>query len=114
MGCLDPRCDLCRQAPHRRCISNFAPKYLSGDNLKAKCGAPIRIEVIDQYTGETVPADKLNDLHLEVGLTFPRTKNKAQELLSPLDMCDFYHMSTGIMRLSTATVLAQHQASCSQ
>ncbi|KAK9841626.1 hypothetical protein WJX74_008974 [Apatococcus lobatus] len=66
LGCLDPRCDLCRQAPHRRCISNFAPKYLSGDNLKAKCGAPIRIEVIDQYTGETVPAEKLNDLHLEV------------------------------------------------
>lgn len=57
---------MCRQTPHRRCRSSFARKYLSGDPVKAKCGAPIAIQVIDQVTGETVPGSQLANLQLEV------------------------------------------------
>ena len=57
---------MCRQTPHRRCRSSFARKYLSGDPVKAKCGAPIEVQVIDQVTGETVPGSQLANLQLEV------------------------------------------------
>ena len=67
LGCLDLDCELCKQTPHRRCTSTFAPKYLSGDALKAKCGARIRLEVIDRRTGDTVPAHVLRDTQIEVG-----------------------------------------------
>ena len=60
-------CELCRQTPHRRCTSTFANKYLSGDQLKAKCGARIRVEVIDRRTGEPIPSHVLRDLQVEVG-----------------------------------------------
>lgn len=68
LGCLDPDCGLCRQTLHRRCVGTFAPKYLSGDQLKAKCGACIRVEVFDHSTGLLVPGEQLADLHLEVGM----------------------------------------------
>ncbi|MCJ1422318.1 hypothetical protein MMC29_000198 [Sticta canariensis] len=70
LGCLDPDCGLCRQTLHRRCVGTFGPKYLSGDQLKAKCGAPIRVEVFDHATGLPVQGDQLSDLHLEVGLAW--------------------------------------------
>ncbi len=57
---------MCRQTLHKRCTSNFAAKYLSGDILKAKCGAPIRVEAIDLNTGARVGQDKLQAMHLEV------------------------------------------------
>lgn len=66
LGCLDPECGLCRQTLHRRCVGTFAPKYLSGDQLKAKCGAPIRVEVFDHATGLPVPGEQLSDIHIEV------------------------------------------------
>ena len=65
LGCLDPQCVLCEHNPHRRCNVNFAPKYLVNDTLKAKCDAPIRIEVIDRSTGVPLGED-IPDLHLEV------------------------------------------------
>ena len=63
---MDPQCVLCEHNPHRRCNVNFAPKYLVNDVLKAKCEAPIRVEIIDRATGVPV-GDDIQDVHLEVG-----------------------------------------------
>eukprot|EP00208_Stichococcus_sp_RCC1054_P004620 CAMPEP_0206134604 /NCGR_PEP_ID=MMETSP1473-20131121/106_1 /ASSEMBLY_ACC=CAM_ASM_001109 /TAXON_ID=1461547 /ORGANISM="Stichococcus sp, Strain RCC1054" /LENGTH=488 /DNA_ID=CAMNT_0053526221 /DNA_START=191 /DNA_END=1654 /DNA_ORIENTATION=+ len=65
LGCLDPQCVLCEHNPHRRCNVNFAPKYLVSDVLKAKCEAPIRVEIIDRSTGIPV-GDDISDVHLEM------------------------------------------------
>ena len=59
---------LCEHNPHRRCNVNFAPKYLVNDVLKAKCDAPIRVEIIDRQTGVPLGED-IADVHLEVSLT---------------------------------------------
>ncbi|KAK9840330.1 hypothetical protein WJX74_007747, partial [Apatococcus lobatus] len=67
LGCLDPQCVLCEHNPHRRCNVNFAPKYLVNDVLKAKCDAPIRIEVIDRSTGVPLGED-IPDVHLEMSI----------------------------------------------
>ena len=67
LGCLDPQCVLCEHNPHRRCNVNFAPKYLVNDVLKAKCDAPIRVEIIDRQTGVPLGED-IADVHLEVRL----------------------------------------------
>jgi hypothetical protein len=56
---------LCEHNPHRRCNVNFAPKYLVSDLLKAKCEAPIRVEIIDRSTGVPL-GDGITDVHLEV------------------------------------------------
>ena len=56
---------LCEHNPHRRCNVNFAPKYLVNDVLKAKCDAPIRVEIIDRQTGVPLGED-IADVHLEV------------------------------------------------
>lgn len=62
---MDSQCVLCEHNPNRRCSVNFAPKYLVNDILKAKCDAPIRIEVIDRATGVPLGED-IPDVHLEV------------------------------------------------
>ena len=59
------------QNPQRRCLGNFADKYLAGDILKAKCGASIRVEVIDRATGQIAPPEAVGDVYLEVQLTDP-------------------------------------------
>lgn len=56
---------LCEHNPHRRCNVNFAPKYLVNDVLKAKCEAPIRVEIIDRATGVPLGED-IPDVQLEV------------------------------------------------
>jgi hypothetical protein len=68
LGCLDPQCVLCEHNPHRRCNVNFAPKYLVNDILKAKCEAPIRVEIIDRATGVPV-GEEIPDVQLEASLT---------------------------------------------
>eukprot|EP00891_Asterochloris_glomerata_P008152 jgi/Astpho2/8152/Aster-03085 len=65
LGCLDPQCVLCEHNPHRRCNVNFAPKYLVNDILKAKCDAPIRVEIIDRATGIPLGED-IKDVQLEM------------------------------------------------
>lgn len=60
---------LCEHNPHRRCNVNFAPKYLVNDVLKAKCDAPIRVEIIDRQTGVPLGED-IADVHLEVQQPF--------------------------------------------
>ena len=70
LGCLDPQCVLCEHNPHRRCNVNFAPKYLVNDILKAKCEAPIRVEIIDRGTGVPLGED-IPDVQLEVSINLP-------------------------------------------
>lgn len=65
-GCLEGGCELCAQNPSRRCSDNFSAKYLSGDSLLARCGAAIRVEVIDRVTGDAVHDESLASLQLEV------------------------------------------------
>lgn len=47
LGCTEPNCFLCEANPRRRCTSVFDKKYFKGDILKAKCGAPIRVQLQD-------------------------------------------------------------------
>ena len=65
LGCLDPQCSLCQHNPSRRCVVNFDRKYLVHDMLKARCGACIRIELIDRNTGLPIE-EEIPDLKLEV------------------------------------------------
>lgn len=63
LGCNDRECGLCRNNPHKRCRGPefFSPKYLIGDVLLARCGAPIGIELYDTVSGQaldTLPADR--------------------------------------------------------
>lgn len=60
-GCLDMACALCAQNPQRRCDRNFAEKYLAGDVVKAKCGASIRVEVVDRATGQAASPEQLGE-----------------------------------------------------
>eukprot|EP00775_Hariotina_reticulata_P010151 gene10151-10309_t len=47
LGCRDATCSLCQFNPGRACERNFHKKYLVGDVLKARCGAAIRVELVD-------------------------------------------------------------------
>lgn len=76
LGCLDPQCVLCEHNPHRRCNVNFAPKYLVNDILKAKCEAPIRVEIIDRGTGVPLGED-IPDVQLEVSINLPFVQMKS-------------------------------------
>jgi len=57
LGCNDQNCALCQHSAIRRCRVNFDRKYLVGDNLHAKCTAPIRIELVDSSTGRVFEDD---------------------------------------------------------
>jgi hypothetical protein len=66
IGCRDTDCSLCQYNPNRICDRDFGKKYLVGDVLKAKCGAPIKVEVQDQQ-GRAFKG-MLPGLHLEAVL----------------------------------------------
>lgn len=57
LGCNDQNCALCQHSAIRRCRVNFDKKYLVGDGLRAKCSAPIRIELLDASTGHVFDDD---------------------------------------------------------
>ncbi|GIL45703.1 hypothetical protein Vafri_2882 [Volvox africanus] len=67
LGCLDPQCALCTHNPSRRCMVNFDRKYLVNDVLKARCGAGIRVELIDPLTGQPVE-EKLPEITLQISV----------------------------------------------
>ncbi|KAG2438687.1 hypothetical protein HXX76_005233 [Chlamydomonas incerta] len=46
-GCGDTNCILCQYNPSRLCTRNVKQKYLIDDHLKAKCSAPLRVELVD-------------------------------------------------------------------
>lgn len=64
-GCGDGACSLCQYNPSRICKRNLKAKYLIDDHLKAKCGAGLRVEVVDE-NGQCI-VDVLPDIELEVG-----------------------------------------------
>jgi hypothetical protein len=64
-GCGDGACGLCQYNPSRICKRNLKNKYLIDDHLKAKCGAGLRVEVVDE-SGQCVN-DISADMELEVG-----------------------------------------------
>ena len=64
-------CRICMENPNRRCRGNFADKYLAGDVLKATCGAPIRVEIINRTTGASPSREEYEDAYLEVGGLLP-------------------------------------------
>ena len=53
-GCLEEGCLLCKNNPKKRCVSNFCQKYFVQDTLRAKCGALIKIELVDSGSGEVL------------------------------------------------------------
>ena len=59
-------CTLCQFNPVRLCERNFGKKYLVSDALKAKCGASIKVEMVDAL-GQRVEKD-LAGVQFEVGL----------------------------------------------
>ena len=70
-GARDMACRICAENPNRRCRGNFADKYLAGDVLKATCGAPIRVEIINRLTGDSASKQEYADVLLEVLFLFP-------------------------------------------
>ncbi|GAX84826.1 hypothetical protein CEUSTIGMA_g12247.t1 [Chlamydomonas eustigma] len=46
-GCGEGGCLLCQYNPSRLCKRNLKIKYLIDDHLRAKCGAPLRVELVD-------------------------------------------------------------------
>eukprot|EP00775_Hariotina_reticulata_P002954 gene2954-3239_t len=65
LGCTEPQCVLCQHNSQRRCTMNFNKKYLVNDRMLARCGAQIRIEVVDRATGKMFDGE-LPDVYLEV------------------------------------------------
>ncbi|KAA6419351.1 MAG: nitrogen regulatory P-II [Trebouxia sp. A1-2] len=103
IGCLCPDCELCKQAQHRRCTSCFGSKYLSGDALKAKCGAPIMVEIINPRTGDVVSTDMISDIQLEVCVMDSRayaSLTPGMETAEELDACTLLVNSQGKELLS--------------
>jgi hypothetical protein len=104
LGCLDPQCVLCEHNPHRRCNVNFAPKYLVNDVLKAKCDAPIRVEIIDRQTGVPLGED-IADVHLEVGHCATHTvlpAKRATEISMLCHSCEYSCMTCGMASVALA------------
>jgi hypothetical protein len=64
-GCADDQCALCQHSTARRCASPFDSKYLVGDTLAARCGAGVRVELVDRATGAPFEGD-LPGVSLEV------------------------------------------------
>lgn len=85
-GCPDMACRICMENPNRRCRGNFADKYLAGDVLKATCGAPIRVEIINRTTGASPSREEYEDVYLEVRDCFHMLPPKYCELMQPLQL----------------------------
>ena len=90
-GCPDMACRICAENPNRRCRGNFADKYLAGDVLKATCGAPIRVEIINRTTGDSASKQEYEDALLEVllcAITLIRLPSNAHtEVRAVLSCC---------------------------
>jgi hypothetical protein len=56
---------LCQYNPSRLCKRNLKNKYLIDDHLRAKCNAPLRVELVDE-TGACVAEGLPHGTQLEV------------------------------------------------
>ena len=75
-GCGENGCTLCQYNPSRLCKRNLKNKYLIDDHLRAKCGAPLRVELVDE-SGACESESLPQGTQLEV---------KALSLLVPVDL----------------------------
>mmetsp|Transcript_29342 Transcript_29342/g.64952 ORF Transcript_29342/g.64952 Transcript_29342/m.64952 type:complete len:729 (+) Transcript_29342:226-2412(+) len=64
-GCGESGCLLCQYNPSRLCKRNLKNKYLIDDHLKAKCTAPLRVELVDE-TGACVSEGLPPGMQLEI------------------------------------------------
>ncbi len=87
LGCANPTCPQCALCQRRRCVGNFAPKYLAPcDVLEAKCGAQIYVVIIDTATGALVQ-NGLDDAFLRLSLVDGRKLASEGEWEEALDRC---------------------------
>jgi hypothetical protein len=87
LGCANPTCPQCALCQRRRCIGNFAPKYLAPcDVLEAKCGAQIYVVVVDTSNGALVQ-NGLDDAFLRLSIVDGRKLASEGEWEEALDRC---------------------------
>ncbi|KAL4539615.1 hypothetical protein Ndes2437B_g02021 [Nannochloris sp. 'desiccata'] len=87
LGCANPTCPQCALCQRRRCVGNFAPKYLAPcDVLEAKCGAQIYVVIVDTATGALVQSG-LDDAFLRLSLVDGRRLASEGEWEEALDRC---------------------------
>jgi hypothetical protein len=63
IGCRSTSCDLCSFNPKKQCLRQMDSKYLSGEVLKAACGAELQLCLISARAADS---DNLNELGLFV------------------------------------------------
>ena len=88
LGCAESQCQLCSHAQARHCTRTFCTKYLVGDNLKASCGAAIRIAVVDKSTGQSLRKDSMSGIKLEIVLLNAKTINFTKQGASVLSSAE--------------------------
>lgn len=66
-GCGEIGCLICQYNPSRLCKQNLKSKYLIDDHLKAKCGASLRVELVDE-NGACVSEGLPHGAQLEVSV----------------------------------------------
>lgn len=57
---------LCRANPSRICTRNLRQKYLIDDHLRAKCGAAVRVELVDDVGRRVVDSAAMGAASVEV------------------------------------------------
>lgn len=57
VACSSLDCRMCRNNPDRPCKGAVSSSYFENEILKAACGAPIRVEIVDSVTGIRDPCD---------------------------------------------------------
>lgn len=87
LGCANQNCPQCALCQRRRCVGNFAPKYLAPcDVLEAKCGAQIYVVIVDAATGALVQGG-LDDSFLQLSIVDGRKLASEGEWEEALDRC---------------------------
>ena len=62
---------LCRANPSRICSRNLKSKYLIDDHLRARCGAAVRVELVDEAGERQENIPSLNGALLENVFVLP-------------------------------------------
>ncbi|KAL3143125.1 PSII 6.1 kDa protein [Trebouxia sp. C0009 RCD-2024] len=92
LTCLNPRCPLCCQNPNKRCPDSvhFASKYLEKNPLRSRCGANIRIEVVDTATGELAHHTSLQGVVLELSMVDGKKYGSLLESGEDIASCELF------------------------
>ncbi|GLC55265.1 PSII 6.1 kDa protein [Pleodorina starrii] len=101
-GCGDTNCQLCMYNPSRLCTRNVKQKYLIDDHLKAKCGAPLRVELVDD-TGachtEGLPPGVQLEMHVLNGEKYKELcPDNTLLTVSSIKSCIISHQTKALLR----------------